>query len=257
MRVSIIGSGNVAEALALALHECGAEVVEIVARNREEGCRLASMVGAAHCDPSGEPAEADLFLIAVSDRAVEEVAATVRFSEGAMVAHTAGCVRLDAIPSHLCRAVIYPFQTFTKGRRVNFREIPLFIEADDETTLTRAKGYAQMLSDNIFEADSERRKWLHLAGVFASNFTNHMLACATEVLGRADLPFSVLAPVIAETASKAIDSGDPKSVQTGPAARGDVATRERHIALIADNEQLKEIYNKISDNIWLTKTSKR
>ncbi len=256
MKVTIIGSGHVAEAFAVALHANNVEVVQVVARNRERGEALAEMAEARYCAIDTPLDRADLYLIAVSDRAVAEVAASLQLPEGGIVAHTAGCGLLEWLPQSHRRAVIYPFQTFSSGRKVDFRQIPIFIEAEEPTTHDEAAGFASLLSDSIYDADAEVRRHIHLAGVFASNFSNHMYACATAILDRVGLPFSTIAPVIGETAAKAIASGDPKSVQTGPAARGDVATRERHTTLLGD-DPMTEIYNKISDNIWQTKISKR
>ncbi len=256
MKVTIIGSGNVAEAFATALHANSVEVVQVVARNRERGEALARIAESRYCAIDAPLDRADLYLIAVSDRAVAEVAASLQLPEGGIVAHTAGCGLLEWLPKSHRRAIIYPFQTFSSGRKVDFRRVPIFVEAEEEGVRDEARRFASLLSDCVGDADAEVRRHIHLAGVFASNFANHMYACATAVLDRVGLPFSTIAPLIEETASKTVASGDPKGVQTGPAVRGDVATRERHTSLLGD-DPMTEIYNKISDNIWQTKISKR
>lgn len=247
MKVVIIGSGNVAEALAVALCEAQVEVVQVYARNAERGRAVAALAGAAWSDR--ELAVADLYLIAVSDRAVAEVAASLPLPEGAVVAHTAGCCPITALPEGARRGVFYPFQTFTAGRRVDFRKLYIFIEADDEATLEVLSALAHRLTDHVEQADSARRAVVHLSGVFVNNFTNCLYADAAEIVARVGLPFDVLAPIAEETASKAAASGNPAAVQTGPARRGDEPTLERHRALLADEPQLQDLYNKISENI--------
>lgn len=251
-RVAIVGSGNVAESLAHALRRCaGVRVVQVFARNPERGRRVARMAGAEWCGNPQELAEADIYLISVSDRAVAEVAASLPFAADAIVAHTAGCVPLDAIPSkYRRRAVIYPFQTFSVGRHVNFRKVPLFLETSDAGAMADAEAFAHRLSGMVGHADSALRQKIHLAGVFVSNFVNNMYASAAGIVERAGLPFDVLVPVIEETARKAVSSGDPASIQTGPAMRGDMPTLERHLKQLEGNPLLERVYKDISENIW-------
>ena len=243
-RAVIIGSGNLAEALARAVTKSGLKLVQIFARNAARGQQVAALAGTQWTsDPAGL-AEADIYLIAVSDRAVAEAAASLPIPAGAVVAHTAGSVPLEALPGQpVRRAVFYPLQTFTKGREVDFSQIPVFLETDDE---------ALRLSRTVIWADSACRAKAHLAAVFACNFVNHMYAVAERIAGSAGLPFDVLKPLIAQTAAKALDAASPADVQTGPAVRNDTGTRARHCALLDDNLQLKNIYSIISNSIWET-----
>lgn len=260
MKTVIIGSGNVAEALARALAANGTPAVQVWARSEERGREVARLGESCWAGTKEELAEAELYLISVSDRAIAEVAATLPFPKGAIVAHTAGCGTLEMLPESVHRAVIYPFQTFSAGRAVDFSRIFMFVEAEDEPTLARAKEFALTLTPNVLEASTEVRKHIHLCGVFGSNFVNCIYGCAARVLEEAGLPFEVVVPVVEETVAKATASRNPSAVQTGPAVRGDVATMERHRELLAGDELLRTIYDKISENIWRTKqekTSKR
>ena len=257
-KITIIGSGNVAEAFAYALSNSANRVVQVYARNRERGEAVAAIAGASWCGKAEELEAADLYLICVSDRAIADVAATLPFAEGAVVAHTAGCGTLEMLPCGTRRAIIYPFQTFSVGRAVDFSKIYLFIEAEDNQTKAEATAFARTLTDNVAEADAALRAKIHLTGVVACNFVNNLYATAAEILTEANLPFDVVAPLLTETAAKAVECGTPAAVQTGPAVRGDGATMERHRALIGDNELLRSIYDKISENIWrIRETSKR
>ena len=230
-RVVIVGSGNVAEALARALPASGAELCQVFARNRERGPRVAALGGTTWTADPDRLAEADLYLIAVSDRAVGEVEPMAAFPR---------------------RAVIYPLQTFTAGRAVDFARVPLFLEASDKGTYQAVERFARRLSSQLYPADSKRRGILHLAGVLACNFVNALYAAGERTLAREGLPFEALRPLIAETAAKALAAPSPAAVQTGPAVRGDLPTLERHRALLAEEPLLLEIYNLMSRYIWET-----
>ena len=248
-RAVIIGSGNLAEALAQAVARSGLKLVQLFARNAQRGKTVAALAGTQWTsDPAGL-AEADIYLIAVSDRAVAEAAASLPIPAGAVVAHTAGSVPLEALPGQpVRRAVFYPLQTFTKGREVDFSQIPVFLETDDEALRPELEAFAR----TVIWADSACRAKAHLAAVFACNFVNHMYAVAERIAGSAGLPFDVLKPLITQTAAKALDAVSPAGVQTGPAVRNDTGTRARHCALLDDDLQLKNIYSIISNSIWET-----
>ena len=256
MRIVVVGSGNVAESLAQAIADAdNLELVQIYARNEERGRKVAELADTEWSNTS--LAEADLYLISVSDNAVADVAKSLQIPENAVVAHTAGCCPMDALAPHAHRAVFYPFQTFSVGRKVDFTEGYIFVEGATDLALQVVERTARALTKNVLPADSARRAVIHLSGVFACNFANAMYANAAEVLAKEGLPFDIVAPVIAETAKKAIESKNPAQSQTGPARRGDSQTLDRHRAMLADKQRTKEIYDKISEDIWeRTKTLK-
>ncbi len=251
-RVVIIGSGNLAEALAQAIAASGARLVQIFARNAERGRAIAAMCGTEWCGDPERLAVADIYIVAVSDRAVGEVTECLPIPEGAVVAHTAGSVGMDVLAERYCRAVFYPMQTFTAGRRVDFREIPIFLEIGDKGLEPMLEEFARRLSDRVIWSDSEQRRRIHLAAVFVCNFVNHLYAVGDSIATSAGLDFGVLKSLVRETAAKALDVEHPAEVQTGPAARGDSATMERHAEMLGGDELLKEIYSTISQSIWET-----
>lgn len=253
-RVVIIGSGNLAEALARAVAGSELELVQIYGRNPERARIVAEL---AATDWATQPErlyrEADIYLIAVSDKAVEQVATSLPIPVGAAVAHTAGSVPLEAIPARFAhRAVFYPMQTFTRGREVDFSTIPIFLETPATAFRGELEAFARQLSRTVIWADSAQRAKVHLAAVFACNFANHMYAVGERIVRSAGLDFEVLKPLVAETAAKACDARSPLDVQTGPAVRNDTATEARHTELLADELQLKNIYSTISQSIWET-----
>ena len=228
--VVIIGSGNLAEALARAVAASPLSLRQVFGRNRDRVAAVAALSGTVgESDPS-RLARADIYLIAVSDAAVAEVASSLPIDAAAVVAHTAGSVPVDALARFPRRAVFYPFQTFTKGREVDFSEIPILVET----------------------ASPDLRGQVHLAGVFACNFANHLFELGGEVLRRAGVSADLLRPLIAETTAKALAAARPAAVQTGPAVRGDLPTQERHLRLLADDALLSDIYRLITQSIWET-----
>ena len=205
--VVVVGSGNVAESVALAVADSFAlELKQVVARNAVRAEAVAQLAGCEWCSDLGE-----------GDR-----------------------------------GVLYPFQTFTAGRRVDFSAVPLFVEGSDEDTTQAIESVANALSQRVYRANSKRRREIHLTGVFACNFVNALYSMATDLLDeREGLPFDVLRPLIEETAAKAVEAAHPRNVQTGPAVRGDKAVAERHISMLAEENQ-QEIYKLLTDYIWQT-----
>ena len=251
--IVVVGSGNVAEAIALAVHDCPTLTLrQIVARNNERAKHIASLAECDWCSDLSQAADADLYIISVSDRAVEQVAQQLRRSEGSVVVHTAGSIAVEALGNERC-GVLYPFQTFTKGRRVDFNAIPLFVEGSDEATTELIEQVARTLSSRVWRATSECRRDIHLTGVLACNFVNSLYAMAADHLAeRQGLPFDVLRPLIEETARKAIDAEHPATVQTGPAVRGDKEVSARHQQMLSDSERKQQIYKLLTEQIWET-----
>ncbi len=255
MKITIIGSGNVAAQLAEALVRQGAEVVQLYARRREVAEEIASPLGIEVASIPEELAEADLYLVALSDRAIGEVVAQLPLPEGAVVAHTAGSVEMDVLAPYPHRGVFYPFQTFTRGRKVEWSRVPILIEGSDSFAVDLLGRVASLLSCEVHRANGEKRRKLHLVGVFACNFVNALYGVGEELLHEADLSFDLLKPLIEETARKAVEASSPCQVQTGPAVRGDRAVQERHLEMLADDPNKQAIYQQISQLIW--ETSKR
>jgi predicted short-subunit dehydrogenase-like oxidoreductase (DUF2520 family) len=196
------------------------------------------------------PQTADLYIIAVKDSALQEVIAKVTKSQQPtadgqqpVFVHTAGSMPLSVFEGYAKRCgVLYPMQTFSMDREVDFREIPLFIEGND----ARIRAVAESLSDHVYELSTADRKYLHLAAVFACNFVNHCYTLAADVLAQKGLPFDVMLPLVDETARK-VHELHPKDAQTGPAVRGDQNVMQAQAALL--DGKAKEIYQLLSQSI--------
>lgn len=251
MKVVCLGAGNVASHLTIALKEQAFEIVQVYSRTLQSAASLANQVGAIPITNLSEVTDkADLYIFALKDSALESVISQVPQNTGLWI-HTAGSIPLDIFCNYNCRnGVLYPFQTFTKNRKLNWKDIPLFIEASDEKSLKDIKTIASTLSNKIVELSSEERKYLHLTGVFACNFTNHMYTLSKLFLQKINLPFDVALPLIEETALKVQDLS-PEEAQTGPAVRYDENVIQKHLSLIED-DSIKQIYKLISENIHKT-----
>ena len=228
--IAIIGRGNVATHLFKAF------------KNKTEVC----LVNPHTLEDL--PKNPDIILISVSDKAVGEVVAKLPKTE-AIVAHTAGSVPLEVIASKFKNAgVFYPLQTFTKDVNLDYSEIPVFVEGNSCLVTDKLKQTAALFTDKIFEADSEKRKNLHLASVFACNFSNALVGIADDLLKSAALDYKVLLPLLNQTMWK-LTSLSPKQSQTGPAVRGDRNVINAHLEMLENKPDLKNIYSLLSNTI--------
>lgn len=255
----IIGSGNVASAIASAMLANGNPPKQIFSRNKEEGEKIASKCGCGHTSNPGELFPGELYVIAVTDKAVASVSNSLNFGD-AVVVHTAGSVPMEVLSNNIeNKGVLYPLQTFTKGRDVDFRSTPLLIEYATGKACKVVSEFAAYLSDNVIETDSEKRAVIHVAAVFACNFTNYMYIAGEQLLKDAGVDFSLLKPLILETAAKAAAAESPLQTQTGPAIRNDFQTKSMHCEMLFEKPDLKNVYINLSKNIWETskKTSQK
>lgn len=253
MNIVIIGAGNVATHLAKALQAKNMQIAQVWSYHYNNALTLAKQVNAQAIDSlKAIDQQADLCLIAVKDDTIAEIAEQIKGFKG-LVAHTSGAVNMEAlngVAEHY--GVFYPLQTFSKDKELSFADIPLCLEANNEASLQTLKQLAAQLSTNSVEINSEKRKILHLAAVFACNFTNHLYALADEVLKFNELDFAILRPLINETAAK-VQHALPLAVQTGPAIRNDEQTIKKHEELLVQQPQLLEIYKTLSNSIKKTR----
>ncbi|MEO0528914.1 MAG: DUF2520 domain-containing protein, partial [Bacteroidota bacterium] len=193
--------------------------------------------------------DADVYIIAVSDTAIESVSQQLTAKKG-LIVHTSGSASIMELRANERNGIFYPLQTFSKNRAVNFQNIPICIEAKKKEDLESLRKLARMISDSVYEISSEQRKSIHLAAVFVNNFTNHLYHAASEICVRNKVPFHILEPLIEETALK-IKNLSPLEAQTGPARRGDTETIQKHIQQLT-NDAYRDIYSLISESISTT-----
>ncbi|MDI6033421.1 DUF2520 domain-containing protein [Flavobacterium sp. LB2P84] len=248
-KVIIIGSGNVAQHLIAAFQNSqnlGAEIELVQVFSRQTGSVSHLLDSSQITNDLNILAEADLYIIAVSDDAIAAISSQLPF-KNRLVVHTSGSVSLNALDDNNRKGVFYPLQTFTKNKAVDFRTIPICLESENATDYQLLDKVAKSISDKIFAINSEQRKALHVAAVFVNNFTNHLYQIGQEICQEHQVPFEILTPLITETAQK-IMLLSPSEAQTGPAKRNDTATIEAHEAFLSNENHLK-IYKTLTQSI--------
>ena len=251
-KIAILGAGNLAWNLAPALEDAGHEITEVYARDIHKAKEITERIYSAtpKDDLDFSDSRAELFILAIKDDALSEVADQAILPEGSVLVHTSGAIPMEVLSQSSASyvGVFYPLQSFTKGKKVDFEEVPFLLESEDEGSLQLLKKVAKSLSQLVYILRAKDRQAVHVAAVFASNFTNHMLRIAEDILHRQGLDPELLKPLIIESISKSLQQGARKA-QTGPAIREDYETLEAHHHFLAYNEQLAEIYRLISQDI--------
>lgn len=248
MKIVFIGSGNLATHLATALVMAGENVVQVYSKTYEHAQILADKVRGVAVSSIDEICnDADAYIISIKDDALPSVVEQLRKGRAdRLFVHTAGSVPMSVLGSHA--AVLYPMQTFSKSREVNFREIPCFIEATDDEAYKLVAHLAHTVSDKVVDLDSDKRRKLHLSAVFACNFVNHCYHLAERIMADAGLDFDLLLPLIDETARK-VHRLSPHDAQTGPMVRNDRKVMDKQMELISD-ERTQEIYKLLAESIY-------
>ncbi|UOG75560.1 DUF2520 domain-containing protein [Hymenobacter tibetensis] len=253
LRIVLLGAGRVASQLGPALQQAGHQISYVWNRSQAAAHALAATLPGAQVLPDLNfttlPA-ADVYLVAVSDTAVPALLAQAQFPVGAVVAHTSGAVPLSVFSAYsgVRGGVFYPLQTFSAGRPVNWQTVPFCIEAADPAAEAMLLRLAGTLSSSVQRVATPQRQAIHVAAVFACNFTNHLFGISHALLQEQHLPLSLLAPLIQETVDKAL-AAPPFTVQTGPAARQDEPTLARHQAALRAYPEWLELYKALSNSI--------
>lgn len=249
-KVVVIGSGKVASCLGKSLFDSGRfEIVQIYSRSLSHAQKMASFVGNCPAiDDASCLIDADCYLVAIKDDAIAPFLSTVPDRcKGALWMHTSGSVDISVFKGfNGLNGVLYPLQTFSVDSKPDMRTIPFLIEGSSDEATALLKELACAMSSSVYEATSQLRTKIHLAAVFACNFTNCLYAIADDILKKNNIPFSILLPLIGETTRK-LSALEPWDAQTGPAARGDMAVIQKHLDML--NHEEKTIYQILSDYI--------
>ena len=245
-----IGAGNLAFHLAKALHFKDFQINQVYNRTESSAKELAEITGAEYTSTLDEiDKSADIYIVAVKDSAIDEVLSRIDFQDK-LVVHCSGSLPLSVLEKHAKNfGVIYPLQTFSKKRVIDFKKIPVFIEANSSANLEILKNIAGAISEEVLVTNSEQRQLLHISAVFACNFVNHFYFIAGELLKSKNIGFDVLKPLILETALK-VQELRPFEAQTGPAVRFDENIIGKHLAKLADIEEYRQLYELISKSIF-------
>ena len=252
MRITLIGAGRVATHLALAL-KTQHQIVQVLSRNLDHAQYLAHQVNAQAIDQVTQlNPQTDVVIIAVSDQAIADVSESIApYLTENLVVHTSGSTNISVLgQSHQRAGVFYPLQTFSLEREIAWQETPLFIEATLYKDIDLLIELANSLSNNVYQYSSKQRQTLHLAAVFACNFSNYCFDMAQQIVDAEQVDFSLLYPLMLETTDKAMHN-EPKQMQTGPAMRGDQNILNLHTQLLAasNREDLTQVYALMSEGI--------
>ena len=271
MKIVLIGAGNLATHLGKALHAAGHDMLQVFSRTMQSAETLASLLDAEPLtDIAQVRDDADVYIFSVKDSALVQLVAQLCRHEadglgedGAVKAlrkakkgehervflHTAGSMPMSVFKGMTQHyGVLYPMQTFSKQREVDFSVIPCFVEANDEFAQKQIEGLAREISGRVYQLSSEDRKYLHLSAVFACNFANHCYAISQELLEEHGIPFDVMLPLINETAAK-VHEMKPKDAQTGPAVRYDENVIDKQSKLLENHPHFKKVYDSMSKSI--------
>jgi predicted short-subunit dehydrogenase-like oxidoreductase (DUF2520 family) len=259
MKISFIGAGNVSWHLAQALENAGHGIEEVYSRNIKNSEELTQYLYNAKVqkDLNFADSQAQVFFLCVTDDSMLEVAKQLVLPENSMLIHTSGSKSLGELDELLRlnsdvtikTGVFYPLQTFTKNFKVNFTEIPICIESEEEDVEKVLIKLGQDISDITYLVNSEERRVLHVAAVFACNFTNHLWGIAQEIVEDNDLEFKLLKPLIHETFRKAMSANDIFKAQTGPARRGDNKIINQHLLFLKQQPDYQQVYRVLSEGI--------
>lgn len=236
--------------LSKAFQKQGHQIIQVYSKSTDSAFKLANILGADYTISSNEiSGDADIYIVALKDSVVPEVLSKIEF-HNKLVIHCSGSLPLSILTEYSENiGVLYPLQTFSKNRAIDFNTIPVFVETNTDENENILLDIARTISTNVSVLDSAKRKRLHIAAVFACNFVNHMFSIAAEYLDGSNISFDVLKPLIYETAQKVQDH-NPKEVQTGPAVRFDENIINDHLDNLKDYPEYQELYKSISKSIF-------
>ncbi len=249
-RIVMIGSGNVASQLSNALLSAGYQVIQVYSRTAAHARALAVTLNASWTDQVSEITDqGDIYILAVVDSALPQLADQIRIRSQLLI-HTSGSVEMNLFRGKAKNyGVFYPLQTFSKNKPVDFRVIPVAVEGNNKESENALLHLGHQVSERVIKLNSTDRLHLHLAAVFACNFTNHLYHLASLILDKKNLPFDLLLPLIHETAGK-IKTIHPREGQTGPAVRNDQIVIKKHLDLLSFSTEIRELYDLLSRNIF-------
>lgn len=239
----LIGSGNLATHLGTALLNAGITIFQVYSPTATNAKALAKKLHAkAISNLADIDTTADIIIIAIKDDALAKIGKTLRVGK-TLVVHTSGATPANVLEN--CSAnygVFYPFQTFNKSVKVDFANVPVCIEANAKKAEKQLEGLAKLVTNTCYKLDSNQRQWLHIMGVFSSNFSNLMYHITSQIASEQNIPFSIVYPLIEQTAAK-IKTNAPATVQTGPAIRGDKKVMQAHLKKLEHNKEFQKIYS--------------
>lgn len=257
MKIVLIGSGNIATHLGKAILKLEQhQLIQVYSKTLANAEALANVLSVpAIADLADLQTDADLYILAVSDAAIASVSDSLPKDLKGIVIHCSGATPMEQLHNNLNHGVIYPIQSFSKTIDVDLQQVPLGVEGSTDLVESKLTAFAKDLSKKVFPCSTEQRLAIHVAAVFANNFTNALFQVSYELMEQHGLSFDLIRPIILETAEK-VQKQVPALVQTGPAVRNDEITMQRHLQFISSNPDWQLIYQQISALITKRKGKK-
>lgn len=247
-KISIIGSGNVASHLAKTLRKSGLSIFSISSKNKEHASELAHLIGAKVCSVSEIDSSVDLLIISINDDAIVDLINTIPKGIKSVI-HTSGAISIDVFKDRFENyGVFYPLQSFKKDREIEFSTIPILLESNNIGFESELVKLASQISKRVEVMNSDSRKILHLAAVFANNFVNLLATEAYGILEKSNIDGSLIRPLLEETILR-LKENHPKQMQTGPAMRKDFDVLKKHEELLKSDPNLQSLYIELSKQI--------
>ena len=248
MRIVIIGTGNTASVLGRLMKQSKHELLQVCGRNSAAAQELAEQLGANFCiDPNKTDSSADLYVIAVSDAAIASIANSLNL-QNKLVVHTAGSVSKEIL-KHASRnyGVLYPLQSLRKEMQ-ELPSIPLLVDGNTSEDLTLIYDFATSLSEQVQKANDEERQRYHLAAVMVNNFSNHLYTLVRDYCNHTKTDFNFLLPLVQQLPQR-LSEHLPQDLQTGPAIRNDRETINKHLDMLSNHPQIKNLYALFTESI--------
>ena len=249
--IVLIGSGNVATHLGLALKKVGCKILQVYSPNADHAAMLAKKLKSKSCHTiDAITPEADLYIMAIKDDVIKNLSQQLQLKNKILV-HTSGSAAMDLLKSASKNiGVFYPLQTFSKNIHVEIQQAPFCIEANNKVTEKQLLQLASTISYHVNVLSSEQRKTIHVAAVFSCNFSNYLFSISEKILNDHKISFDILKPLIYETIYK-IEKHSPNEVQTGPAKRKDKKTIQVHLDFLKNYPEYKKLYKYLSESLML------
>ncbi|MBN2667832.1 MAG: DUF2520 domain-containing protein [Bacteroidales bacterium] len=239
-KINIVGTGNVASHIALALNNCGFAINSIVGRNRQKVESLAQKIGAKPLSKASSDTENEIFIVSVSDSAIPEVISSI--SSNNTVLHTSGSVSIEVLSRFKNHGVFYPLYSFVADQNVRWSEVPFLFEWNNSISESVLISIAHQCDFNFHEVDSLARSRYHLSAVFSHNFVNFIIAASQEYIYQNSLDFKILVPILKQLIDNANTHQDLHQLQTGPALRGNIDILEKHLSMLDDFPIYQDVY---------------
>ncbi len=244
-KITIVGAGNLGTHLANVLFKNGYTIVEIISQSENSAKNLALSLNTKWKKNLNHLDDTDLIIVCVPD---DKIYSVIEKIPNIPIVHTSGSTSIDIFKDNFSEyGVIYPIQTFNKNIQINFSEIPLCIEGNCKKFERKILKLSNDISESVQLLDSKSREYLHIAAIFACNFTNHLFSISEDILNKHNLSFDIIMPLIKKTIEK-LETGNIKNLQTGPAKRKDIKVIKKHLMKIKNNDY-KELYKIISNQI--------